>query len=234
MSGSRSFLRLWFSFVLLGLVWLIWPTAVGASSISAPDRVALPPGLADVASRSSHEGGILRAQSPFASAFNGPTAFAYDAASETAPSRILDPERSSAIAVGLQGGAVHLVGSAGYLYDSTADFVAPSGTGGIGPVPVGQAGEAAVHAAYDIGPKATVSINGRTRILDGLTDRAVTEVKNVRSLSLTTQIRDNIDYAAQTGRRLDLYVRPDTHLSGPLLEAISGSNGAIRLRFIPQ
>ena len=125
MSGSRSFLRLWFSFVLLGLVWLIWPTAVGASSISAPDRVALPPGLADVASRSSHEGGILRAQSPFASAFNGPTAFAYDAASETAPSRILDPERSSAIAVGLQGGAVHLVGSAGYLYDSTADFVAP-------------------------------------------------------------------------------------------------------------
>ena len=112
--------------------------------------------------------------------------------------------------------------------------VAPSGTGGIGPVPVGQAGEAAVHVAYDIGPKATVSINGRTRILDGLTDRAVTEVKNVRSLSLTTQIRDNIDYAAQTGRRLDLYVRPDTHLSGPLLEAISGSNGAIRLRFIPQ
>ena len=96
------------------------------------------------------------------------------------------------------------------------------------------AGEAAGRGAYDIGPKATVSINGRTRILDGLTDRAVTEVKNVQSLSLTTQIRENIDYAAQTSRRLDLYVRPDTQLSGPLLEAISGSNGAIQLRFIPQ
>lgn len=93
---------------------------------------------------------------------------------------------------------------------------------------------------YDIGPKATVSINGRTRILDGLTDRAVTEVKNVQSLSLTQQIRDNIDYAAQTGRRLDIYVRPSshpsgqTHLSGPLLDAIEQSSGAIQLRFIPQ
>jgi len=143
-SGSRSFLRLWFSFVLLGLVWLIWPTAVGASSISAPDRVALPPGLADVASRSSHEGGILRAQSPFASAFNGPTAFAYDAASETAPSRILDPERSSAIAVGLQGGAVHLVGSTERIYDSSASFVAPGSI-------LDDASRAAFDAADNVG-----------------------------------------------------------------------------------
>ena len=118
--------------------------------------------------------------------------------------------------------------------------LAPNGTGGIGPVRVGQAGEAAVRGVYDIGPKATVSINGRTRILDGLTDRAVTEVKNVQSLSLTQQIRDNIDYAAQTGRRLDIYVRPSshpsgqTHLSGPLLDAIEQSSGAIQLRFIPQ
>ena len=114
------------------------------------------------------------------------------------------------------------------------DLVAPSKTGGIGPVRVGQAGEAAVRGAYDIGPKATVSINGRTRILDGLTDSAVTEVKNVQSLSLTTQIQDNIDYAAQTGRDLHIYVRPDTYLTGPLRDAIVGSNGAIELRSIPQ
>ncbi len=123
--------------------------------------------------------------------------------------------------------------------ENTCCSVAPR-TGGVGPVRVGQAGESAVRGAYDIGPKATVNINGRTRILDGLTTDAVTEVKNVKSLSLTQQISDNIDYAAQTGRRFDLYVRPSSHpsgqtyLSGPLLDAIAQSNGAIQLRFIPQ
>ena len=98
---------------------------------------------------------------------------------------------------------------------------------------IGQAGDDAVRGAFDIGPKQTVSVNGRTRILDGLTEDAVTEVKNVRSLSLTLQIRDNIDFAAQNGLRLDTFVRADTRLSGPLADAIASSDGAIRLREIP-
>lgn len=47
--------------------------------------------------------------------------------------------------------------------------LAPRATrGGVGPVRVGQAGENAVRGAYDIGPKITVNVGGRTRILDGL------------------------------------------------------------------
>ncbi|WP_392507565.1 putative toxin [Naumannella halotolerans] len=82
------------------------------------------------------------------------------------------------------------------------------------PVAVGKAGEAAVRSAYAIGPKATVTINGRTPILDGLTPTAVREVKNVKTQSLTRQIRDNIDYAVATGREFHLYVRSATHLTG--------------------
>lgn len=57
--------------------------------------------------------------------------------------------------------------------------------GGVGPVRVGQAGEAAVRSSFDIGPKATAEIGGRTRILDGLTDSTVSEVKNVARQSYT-------------------------------------------------
>ena len=96
---------------------------------------------------------------------------------------------------------------------------------------VGQAGEAAVRGAYDIGPKATIQINGRTRILDGLNDTAVTEVKNVGYQAYTQQLRDSLAYAQQTGRQFDLYVRGSTTLSGPLQDAIT--SGQINLRLIP-
>ena len=105
------------------------------------------------------------------------------------------------------------------------------GTGGVGPVRVGQAGEAAVRGAYDIGPKATVNVGGRTRILDGLTDEAVSEVKNVASQSFTQQLKDSLAYAQSTGRRFDLYVRPSTTLSGPLEDAVR--SGLISIRYIP-
>lgn len=83
----------------------------------------------------------------------------------------------------------------------------------------GQAGEAAVRSAFDIGPKATRVINGRTRIFDGLNSSAVSEVKNVKNLSYTRQLRDYADYASQNGLRLDLYVRGGTNISGPLARA---------------
>lgn len=81
-----------------------------------------------------------------------------------------------------------------------------AGRGGAGPVRLGQAGEDAVRGAYDIGPKATRVINGRTRIFDGLTTSTLSEVKNVGSLSYSSQLRDYVSYAQQTGRQVDLYV----------------------------
>ena len=104
--------------------------------------------------------------------------------------------------------------------------------GGAAAVRTGQAGEAAVRGAFDIGPKEFIRINGRGRIPDGLTRTALSEVKNVESLSFTRQLRDFADYAKQTGRRFDLYVRPDTKLSPPLSDAVGDK--LINLRQIPQ
>ena len=104
-------------------------------------------------------------------------------------------------------------------------------TGGARPVRIGQAGEAAVRRVHDIGPKRPIDINGRRRIPDGITPQVLTEVKNVRRLSFTRQLRDFADFAEQTGRRFDLFVRRDTLLSGPLSDAIE--SGLINRRYIP-
>lgn len=103
--------------------------------------------------------------------------------------------------------------------------------GGANAVRIGQEGEAAVRGAYEVGPKASAVVDGRTRIFDGLNGEAVTEVKNVASQSYTQQLKDSITYAQQNGLRFDLYVRPDTYLTGPLRQAIA--DGVVNLRFIP-
>jgi hypothetical protein len=105
--------------------------------------------------------------------------------------------------------------------------------GGAAAVRLGQAGEAAVRATYDIGPAAKTLINvaGRTRIPDGLKPGVLSEVKNVAYQGLTSQLRDFMNYAATNRLRMDLYVRPTTVLSGPLQDAIR--SGLINLRFIP-
>jgi RHS repeat-associated protein len=104
--------------------------------------------------------------------------------------------------------------------------------GGLASVRVGQAGEAAVRAAYDIGDATRITLsNGATRIPDGLLSDALSEVKNVNYLSYTQQLRDFTQYASENTLRFDLFVRPTTILSGPLQEAIS--SGSINLLFIP-
>ena len=108
--------------------------------------------------------------------------------------------------------------------------------GGAGPVRVGQAGEDAVRSAYDIGEKVPIRVNGRARIPDGLTESTLSEVKNVKSLSYTRQLRDYVDYARRTNRQIDLYVRggeQSTKLSGPLEDALRDPNVPIRLQTIP-
>lgn len=109
-----------------------------------------------------------------------------------------------------------------------------SSSGGAAAVRIGNAGEAAVRSMYDIGPKATRVIGTRTRIFDGLSLTAVSEVKNVGYQPYTQQLKDILSYAQQNKLRFDLYVRSGSNptiLSGPLEEAIR--NGDITLKFIP-
>ena len=105
-------------------------------------------------------------------------------------------------------------------------------TGGAAAVRVGRAGEDAVRAVFDIGPKELIRINGRGRIPDGLTNEVLSEVKNVQFLSFTRQLRDFADFAEQNGRRFDLFLRPNTRVSGPLQDAID--RGIINRLDIPQ
>lgn len=103
--------------------------------------------------------------------------------------------------------------------------------GGVAAVRTGQAGEAAVRAVVDIGPKESFQIAGRTRIPDGLTSSILSEVKNVKALSYTQQLRDYAAFAQDSGRQFNLYVRPGTTLSGPLRAA--EASGAVNILEIP-
>lgn len=106
-----------------------------------------------------------------------------------------------------------------------------SGVADMSPNTIGRVGENAVKSFHEIGGKVKIPINGRSRIPDGLTNSVLTEIKNVKTLSYTRQLRDFADYAKAKGLDYHLYVRKSTELSGPLKEAIEG--GAIELRFIP-
>ena len=97
---------------------------------------------------------------------------------------------------------------------------------------LGIAGERAVG---DIGQKVRLSVPGtdRYRVVDGYLRQTntISEVKNVKSLSYTQQLRDNVTIARSQGARFDLYVRNDTILTGPLNSAIL--RGDIVRRTIP-
>ena len=73
-------------------------------------------------------------------------------------------------------------------------------------------------------------VNGRWRIPDGVnkTKRLLQEVKNVKSLSLTAQLKDFMQLSKSWGYKMELYIRPDTHLSGPLKQAIKDYGVKIR------
>lgn len=84
-----------------------------------------------------------------------------------------------------------------------------------------QVSRSAVKEAYKIGEKKVVQVEGRTRILDGYNEEAVSEVKNVKYQAFTQQIKDSLEHAKLTGCEFDLYTRSDTKLSGELERAIS-------------
>jgi|GEM_PF-741854 len=97
---------------------------------------------------------------------------------------------------------------------------------------IGIAGERAVGIT---GHKTRIMMpNGKTRVPDFIdTTRGVlTEVKNVRSLNFTRQLRDYHTFAQNNRLTFELFVRSDTKLSRPLQNAIN--QGTIIRRNIPR
>ena len=82
---------------------------------------------------------------------------------------------------------------------------------------MGKAGER--MAGIDPKAKKSIEINGRTRIPDALTDVKLTEVKNVKYISNTQQLRDFADYAHVKDLKMELFVRPNTRVAKSILEA---------------
>jgi RHS repeat-associated protein len=70
------------------------------------------------------------------------------------------------------------------------------------------------------------------RIPDELTDSTLTEVKNVQSLSYTSQLQDFYRYSVANGLNFQLVVRAGTTLSTPL-ESLTYSPGVNLMRLLP-
>ena len=91
--------------------------------------------------------------------------------------------------------------------------IATTGT----PTKIGQIGEQL--AGISSKGKTKIFVNGRNRIPDKLTNGVLTEVKNVKYISNTQQLKDFADFAKQTGRQLELYVRPTTQVAQTVIDA---------------
>ncbi|MCX5650656.1 MAG: putative toxin, partial [Planctomycetota bacterium] len=100
--------------------------------------------------------------------------------------------------------------------------------GGATTVRKGQQGEAAVRAIKDIGPKKPIVVNGRRRIPDGMNRTTLTEIKNVKSLSYTQQLRDYADYANENGLVFELWMPRGVEMSRTLRDEIDAG------RIVPQ
>ena len=76
-----------------------------------------------------------------------------------------------------------------------------------------------IYAGVSSKGKTKININGRNRIPDILTEDVLGEVKNVRYIYNTLQLRDYAEYAKSTNRALELYVRPTTQIARTVKEA---------------
>ncbi|NJL26808.1 MAG: hypothetical protein HC897_02475 [Thermoanaerobaculia bacterium] len=140
---------------------------------------------------------------------------------------LLEGDELERVRFGMSHGAIDTGGVPEFLIFLPVGRIRPSigfSRGGIGPVRVGRAGEAAAGIRP---PKTRIEINGRTRIPDELTATRLREVKNVQSLSLTRQVRDLRDFSQATNRSFVLDVRHGTRLTGPLQQEVDA--GVIQL-----
>ncbi len=96
----------------------------------------------------------------------------------------------------------------------------------------GRAGEEAAGIIKNTDHIPSASGTANYRIPDQLLheQKIISEVKNVNYQSYTNQLKDFASYAKDKGYTFELYVRPDTRLSGPLQEAVA--KGEIVLCFI--
>lgn len=115
------------------------------------------------------------------------------------------------IANGLMWGGLSALGGAAFKYLKVK--AATTGTSNS----IGKAGEKL--AGIDPSKKQPIQINGRIRIPDALTDTSLIEVKNVKYISNTLQLRDFADYAHQANLTLELYVRPTTKVAQTVIDA---------------
>lgn len=99
---------------------------------------------------------------------------------------------------------------------------------------LGQAGEEAAQIVKNTERIPSLTGTASYRVPDVLNraEGIIGEVKNVESLSYTSQLRDYVAYAQQNGLRFELTVRPTTQLSAPLQEAVR--NGQIILKQLPR
>jgi hypothetical protein len=150
--------------------------------------------------------------------------FIYDAPADTR----VDTCALAASAVGLSQLSDMREGSASLWVESRGTSTTPfarsvateAARGGAGPVRVGQQGLDALGVTQNTTRIALPG--GGYRVPDILDEAAgvIGEVKNVQSLSYTSQLRDYVSYAQANQLQFDLYVRGSTQLSGPLQQAI--------------
>ena len=112
---------------------------------------------------------------------------------------------------GFMLGSLSALGGAAFKYAKVHSATTGS------PNSMGKAGERMV--GIDQSAKKPIQINGRTRIPDAMTDTTLTEVKNVKYISNTQQLRDFAAFANATGRSLELWVRPTTRIAKTVIDA---------------
>lgn len=102
-----------------------------------------------------------------------------------------------------------------YFVEVAGIAVLVHNSGGPGPCSLGRVGEASAGISKNT---QRININGRWRIPDQFDpeDRIIGEVKNVKYQYLSTQLRDDLDYARQHDYTLILYVNSNTRLSSTL------------------
>jgi RHS repeat-associated protein len=136
----------------------------------------------------------------------------------------------SALLAGDMAGAALAIGgmTAGEIGAVAVDGAAESELSGTALArQLGAEGESLIEGA---GNTARIQLPGGGYRIPDILDEAggvIGEVKNVQSLSFTSQLRDYVGYAQRNGFQFDVYVRGSTRLSGPLQRAID--NGIINM-----
>jgi hypothetical protein len=98
---------------------------------------------------------------------------------------------------------------------------------------LGRLGEEAVGIpAHAPKPSIKIPESGATRYPDRLAEGTIEEVKNVKYLAFTQQLRDYLAHSQNNDLTFILHARPDTIYSGPLQHLINA--GQIKLRYIPR